>query len=487
VNAQQVCDGSGVCRGETQTPKVIQDLIDWVEAEGGFVHPSLEIRQRKSSFIHSNFTDENNDDDYSQLGLFVKDGVSPISKGTQILYIPRSTVMTSKEIGEYDRHNIRLLAETLTAHLKQQENNGTGPYGPYIHFLEEYVMEKTFVPATWSEMGKFALEYMIEDEGFTSFDEFLYNDERDAGIADNEEWEGTVQTIMTRSRENALAPIYDIIQHSNDKAKINVAVANGQNVSGLAGIHRDGQKILTEEGFGVNALQNLNPGNELLHSFGGRKHEYLHDYGYMDFGLGMNDLLRDYGLVDTYPQRWYFSAHEIDIEIHLLHQENEGDEPNLELRWLLPSRPNDEFLSDYGKILEEYLERRDMLSDAPDVHEIPEYEFYTIWEYIQSYITALDLLIHEGNKDRQGESDYITQEEMSIIDNIDKEYFQTYQCNTLYYLENHDPLDFIQSSYQQVDFYFNNKTMDTCLYLDDVYQQCRVSEIIEFLLLEITL
>ena len=109
---------------------------------------------------------------------------------------------------------------------------------------------------------------------------------------------------------------------------------------------------------------------------------------------------------------------------------------------------------------------------------LPSREFEALVQYMSSNIKAVELILQEAASFRDAnESDHLVQEATVVINNIDPFYFQIYQFNTLIrclFDEDLDPIQELKTAHQTIDFYMEKDTDDICLYLDDVYQQCRV-------------
>lgn len=468
----QVCNADGVCEAELDKKHddvegVLQSLFNWFRAEGGFIHPNLSIGYK---LIPDDGQGEDGSDDYPSysFGLFVKQNET-ITEGEKILYFPPHTMINVPRKGEFGSEDVCQLAENL-AHELFLHKTGESTFGPYVDFIERFALYEANVPGTWSQPGKELLHEIVEDGDFTSFAEyhrcFLFNI---FGEADDDEHEenqdlnnidhviAVIEASLSRGRDKNLVPIYDIINHSNDPNKINIAKT---------------AEIDAGEGFGVKATRAMKSGEEIMHSYGLGEPTYDHDLGFTHYGIGTSELFRDYGFVEPYPQRWHFATHGIDFAIH------EGQDKQLELVWLSGSTPDDDAVYFFQHEVHHFKMFLNEISSWRK-SDVPADELKLIREFLSAYLTAMKMAVEKTAVYREdNESEYSVQEETLIINDLDSRLFQQYQCNTLIqrvFDGDFETIETMRSAYQKITYYRDPETDDVCLYLDGVYQQCVVS------------
>ena len=126
------------------------------------------------------------------------------------------------------------------------------------------------------------------------------------------------------------------------------------------------------------------------------------------FEFGTPEILRDYGFVEQYPQRWIFHKREVGFDI----VEDTPGSGKLELIWL-DGRVNEEFdylfeVTDEGiAFLRSHLGRLKSLNEtvlqplffgSPVSEVIPRNELKTLVEYYEALTTAIEMAV-EASKD----------------------------------------------------------------------------------------
>jgi hypothetical protein len=454
----------------------LQALTDWFRAQGGFFHPALEIR---FSRLEEDDIIEDDDEPSYKFGLFVKSDAI-VKEGEQILYLSKNTLISMERKGLTRAEDICLISKELAVERIANQQQKCA-FGPYIDFLEEFALGNVYLPAMWSNDGKYLLS-KIYPKLETTFQQYFncvnnviipevdadssddYDD--DSNMYDEVFWEKTLQMALSKSRNGMFCPIYDIIGHSNDPDKINV-----KNVDQIGSE--------AANGFGVNAIRDISPGEEIFHSYGLGQARHIVEYGILDFGMGTPDILRDFGILEMDQQRWYLETFQIDIAI----RRKNATEP--ELIWLSDNQTIDDdaiyFISseiERLKTVEEEMIEGMKSNESAMLHESEPLEQRISSQLLASMISAYGILLKEAKKMIVDQSTYELNEEKFYINCIDNFYFQTYQCDTLtldVWQNAFDEIDSFRSAYQQIDYYRNPKTEDVCLFLDGVYQQCMVS------------
>eukprot|EP00980_Cylindrotheca_fusiformis_P018572 scaffold6155_cov108-Cylindrotheca_fusiformis.AAC.7 len=479
-NAQVGSNGMG---SDEIVEEAVQSIVTWVRDQGGFIHPSLAIGYKLKPDDEQVKNDPKEGDLPSyDFGIYVKSGEPPIEKGEQILYIPRSTMIGVPEKGNFLVENVCLLADRLAEELHHWETTKTSKFGPYIDFLDRLVLYEANLPATWSTAGKDLLVEITEDADLTTFTMYTqcfefdiftgspYQSDYEDDLDDDEYLNALIEAAVSRGRDNNLVPIFDFINHSNDPKKINMALSS---------------KIDAGTGFGVHATRNIVAGEEILYSYGLGTPTYDQEHGVMDYGIGTVDLLGLHGFVEDYPQRWHFAMHSVDFAISRTTSDSTGSSTSideagdltdrLELTWRSGQIPDDDAVSHFQEELDRlsFLQKELRAGVEPT---IPDIEVRILGQFLSAYRIALKLVIDAASSHGDpDESKYALNEETVVINNVDQRLFQVYQCNTLIqrvFDQSFETIDSMQSAYQEITYYRNPKTNDTCLYLDGVYQIC---------------
>ena len=108
------------------------------------------------------------------------------------------------------------------------------------------------------------------------------------------------------------------------------------------------------------------------------------------------DILRDYGFIERFPQRWHFINNEIEFDL------DEDENGELELRWIDQPRPHDFKSREQIKIeLKWEIQRLRRLKnidwnfalEAKEDHGIPPNEWDTIWKFVDANIVAMSVAL----------------------------------------------------------------------------------------------
>jgi len=491
---------------EYDTPEEsLQSLMDWVRGKGGYFHPSLGVGY---SFLHNN---EFGRPTY-RFGVYVKDGADTIPQGETLMSIPPEAIIQVAREAEADDVGevLCLLADQLVFeryYNRQKEQaavdggGGDTPVGssyePYIKFLESYGVDHSRIPSTWSYAGLHTLRQVFKNDGyfFTSFQEFYrcfqfdlfgegndYRHKNDPMMEENEYWDEVLEIAHSHGLPyNKLVPVFDLIQHSNNPQKINVEVTSAS------------IQVNLQHNWEVFASRDLEAKEELRFS-----HYTDTDGGDNAMTKHSKDVFMNHGIVEDYPQRWTWETHGLTVTVDpkatAINDADDDEQPELELTWLVGDIPDDDtiyYLQTEQSIWSQYYNGvagmpTEVTSNGDSQAENEEeedddlilpYEKQLLLKYIDAHLTAIELVIAEATAYRQSlnETEYQVQEEKFVINNVDKTYFNQYQCNTLIqrvFDNDFDTIEHFRSAYQQINYYRDPDTDDVCLYLDGVYQQC---------------
>lgn len=311
-------------------------LLEWVRSQGGYFHPKLELRYGDGLF-----------------GVFASQDI----KQDEILAsIPWNCIIHTETFGRFENCDVvELLAEQLESPNKS----------PYVASLQHAAQEHTsLLPTNWSPQGQ---ELLLEVTGngilppndplMTEF-EWKHKCER---VHKN-----AALLVMTHGEDIGMVPLTD---------KFN---SRGGNYTGAYFSIVDGDDV----GLEIKALRNLKAGEQVYTNY--------QDYGQ----VGTPELLRDYGFVEMYPQRWIFHDQGIAFDVE------ETETGVLEIKWVkkifnkkyrLPNKEIITFLQEELVRLEgiySELQRKEM--------KVPENELRTITQFCRDYTTAIARAIEDA-------------------------------------------------------------------------------------------
>eukprot|EP00980_Cylindrotheca_fusiformis_P018322 scaffold5975_cov99-Cylindrotheca_fusiformis.AAC.7 len=244
----------------THLDEVVQELIDWMKAKGGYIHPKVQVRRWNMSdpnSFYGVFLDDNDDENDGWV----------IGKDELLMTVPASALLkVSDEYMFGDQFYPETLCELAWTLKKEYDLGETkSVYGPYIKYLK--LQPKDRLPVMWSNAGKKLLLKVQGDLEMTDFNRDTaegkhmvdWIDDWFGGLAcliDDEDGDRLEDFFLAlaaqRGYDYALVPIYDMLNHHNGNVNTETRPS-----------------IFDEDGFGVYALRELQPGEELFYSYHG--------------------------------------------------------------------------------------------------------------------------------------------------------------------------------------------------------------------------
>jgi len=271
-------------------------VIEWVRSQKGYFSDKLEIRRMDAS------------DPKSPFGIFAEED---LQAGETIMQIPRQCYIhifddarDAKKNGsmdvtltEYNDSLCRLAQRTM----KEMKLGDKSTYAPYVRYLNN--QSRSQLPATWSEKSKVLLRGLFppDDDGvdWIDFDFkggcFEFNDPFE---------EHVVALIKQRGYDTALIPLWDMVNHDNGK------------------INTDNTSIYDKDGIRVISSRAIKKSEEIFASY-----DKCLDCSDLSTYWGTNEILRDFGFVESYPRRVIYYDEGIWFEVW------EGAGGEKEIRW----------------------------------------------------------------------------------------------------------------------------------------------------------
>lgn len=314
--------------------------VEWLRSNGGFYSPKVSI---------SPLFQPEDPNAFVPLGLFATE---PFAKGETIMIIPRPCLLTAGPDSED-------MCVTATNLVEERRLGSTSQFAPYVSYL--FSKDRVPLPSTWSDLAQNLVRQIRgrnlppEDLTDVSFEGHCDHVAIDDG--DEEDLNFAYLTVVSRAWSDKLVPVFDMMNHHSGPY---------WNVDSSS-VH--GTKDLT-----VHATRDIPAGEQLFLSYmdcideKGFENEYV-----------LPQMLRDFGFVDLYPQRWTFPALGNDIVFDI--------DSNGELHWRTDEPDPQQIL-----VLKKELHRVSNLKAyvnvmAPQIES--EYERSTTLDYYDSLTFAL--------------------------------------------------------------------------------------------------
>lgn len=321
-------------------------IVEWVREQGGFFSDKLEIRRMDPNNLST------------PLGVFASQDIEPKEP---LLFVPHECFISlwddaaeddDEDVGFYK--NLCSLSQLLAKELKMGNES---KYGPFIQYIK--AQKQGQIPATWSDPGKRLLRRILPT---------------DSDIIDWIEWnfedcdvdEHTLALTVQRGYDTALIPIWDMFNHWNGH------------------VNTENDPMYANDGLKVRAATSIHKGDELYATY----NECV-DCKETLWYWGTPEILRDFGFVEPYDQRWVYYRKGIWFEI----SEQDGE---LIVEWDIaddgygvPGNKKIKFLeSELVRIQHAILKKRPA--------NVPEHEWTNILAFQKASTRALSLAIQSA-------------------------------------------------------------------------------------------
>ena len=329
---QQGGEGRRVNHGEAQ--------VEWLRSRGGYFNPKLAFHPPSKNSHDDRGTEKEDGDDGPQTALQGVFATERVFENETLMTIPRRCLLTSG--GSY---NVCDTARRLHHEMELFRRGLTSEFAPYIHYLSD--LPSGQIPTAWSAAGQELFVEVRSEElppmevAERSFDIECWEGDDPAAAAS---LETAYSLLVQRSWDDILVPVLDMMNHRNSGRH-----TQWHNVDSTS-IHDE-----TRDKIRVFARRDIEAGEQLYLSY--NECADCHDIALQ---YGLQDIFRDYGFVEQYPQRWMF--HEVNFVRRLEHvvfeidtkdgsqlssedgNKNKPEEPpgakELQLTWLSDAKPN---------------------------------------------------------------------------------------------------------------------------------------------------
>ena len=472
---------------------IADSLMEWVTStDDGYIDPNIEIRP----------INEDSDTDSKSVhgyGLFAKEDI-PIK--TLLFRIPPSLFLDSTEkdavLTPLVCGTVRNIAHHLSlVDVHDEENDddsdsdSVSPYAPYMKYLL-HTQSPDILPSAWSDDGKELLEQLIrgdDDENDESEPivlppdyptEWLTDDwaqECDGSDDPNEEFAALL--VISRSWDDLMIPIYDIMNHDNER--VNTAM---NNVRGNRG-----------DALSVTSSKVIKKGEQIYTTY-----NMCVDCAERMASYGTPEILRDYGFVEGYPQTYVFHNIDLSFRVNEVADADAGDDSDngkkvVLTEWIEGGQHIDEeVVEELREHLSAIGDRKELLLSSREDSEygdIPDHEWNTLVQFANNMSKALQAAIDSADvEDHEcivegtclvtslNRYEDLVRRKMTAWTETDDSW-PTCDVKSLMDQFNEpedggtfDLIDEIKSPYQHLSFMMHPETKDTCFDIDNTIQIC---------------
>ncbi|KAG7368315.1 spermidine synthase [Nitzschia inconspicua] len=331
-----------------------REIFNWISGSTeGWITPKQDVRRE----VPGDFN--------SPLGVYA---TKRIEKGEVIARIPWDNIIKS----DIPNEDGQLCCGTVTAIAREMKLGNRSKYAPYAVYLNGEADSQ--IPSAWSEPGKALLKEVLGDGLPPDDPDDWINDwvRRCKGDPSDKIARKAALLVVQRSDDSIMIPAYDAYNHRNG------------NWTNTKTILEEGKYHLTT------ATKRIEPGQQIMISYNqceqcpGRK-----------FGYGTAEILRDYGFVEYFPQRWHFVEDEIEFDL------DKDDEGKLVLHWQEQPRETDAKTREQIKVeLKSEIQRLRRMKNIDwnfefedRDHGIPRHEWDNIWKFVDANIIAMSVAL----------------------------------------------------------------------------------------------
>eukprot|EP00978_Attheya_sp_CCMP212_P048228 scaffold489782_cov110-Attheya_sp.AAC.1 len=226
-------------------------------------------------------------DPNSYFGVFAREDVD---KKERLMEVPKSCYLGIWDIQVHNTSktrysdNVCLNAQKL---MNETKLGTKSEFAPYIEYLE--TQKPGQLPAMWSESGQKLLRKVAPKGKKGPLLDWM-NKHKESGCiqSGNVFEEHAIEIIIQRGFDIFLIPIWDMVNHHNGR------------------INTEHNPMNSEEGIKVLASKDILAGEEFFMSY-----DFCTDCPGTENKWGTPEILRDFGFVEPYPQRWTFHEPEI--------------------------------------------------------------------------------------------------------------------------------------------------------------------------------
>uniref|UniRef100_A0A7S1YJJ5 SET domain-containing protein n=1 Tax=Grammatophora oceanica TaxID=210454 RepID=A0A7S1YJJ5_9STRA len=360
----------------------IEPLITWLKQRNGAFSHKIEVRKIPAGSGSTRY------------GIFAK---QDLVEDEELVVIPREAMLTAERRRRSTTSSglqasdttVPLWCDTVRALSKEMKLGSESNYSAYVEYLNAQPFDQ--IPTSWSDKGK---ELLLELLGQNQQDKRLHFPPIDPVDFLEVEWEqfckGSRDDMIERKAailhqargwDEFMVPVFDMMSHRNGPRWLNTKSNS---------VIRD----LGSPSVNVTASRDIKAGEEIYNTY-----SHCIDCGNRKLNYGTPEILRDYGFVENYPQRWILTR-TFRFEIDEVFEHDEAHSNNIEhptgalkIRWLSGGRPSNATML----VVHQHLERLRGADTAGSLFRtlaasgvVPRNELDMILGYRRAAIVALE-------------------------------------------------------------------------------------------------
>jgi len=430
------------CDGESTNNEAHQ-LVQWLIDEEGTFNPKLEVRR----------TDP--DKDSSAYGIFAKE---KLEEEELLLSIPNESFITPS----YKDTPEDLPCALVERLIKEIELGDSSDYAPYVNYLLSLPTGQ--LPSTWSDAGQQLLHDVLrldenEPQRLPPVETCTWIEEDWLGVCDGKDDPLSIQAaslVIQNFDYDKLVPVVNIMRHRNGRW-LNTHTSSAH----------EGIEVNVRASRIIEAGEELYTTQNLCDDCEGKNEE----------NYGTPELLRDYGFIENFPQRWIIQNEQFSFDIDEVYNSNGIATGELALTWL-----EDNF--EYIDLIDKELTRLENMSATHfEIRnlDVPDNEWEVALQFYNAYTVALSLAIEKANGyddktcPKKGECSFSSNNRyIDLHHKPDPHNYNDKACDHhgAMLFPDYLLLETIKSPYQELSFFRDPQNSETCFDLDSTVQIC---------------
>uniref|UniRef100_A0A7S1G0Z9 PABS domain-containing protein n=1 Tax=Corethron hystrix TaxID=216773 RepID=A0A7S1G0Z9_9STRA len=434
--------------GSCDDTSSVDKLIDWVQSNGGFFGPKHEFRRAIPGDLSSHF------------GVFATED---IEEDELLMSVPWKCILNDpkdaiKSFHNFADENMYFNCGSTQLLLDEMRKGDQSFYEPYTSYILDQPRGR--IPSDWTKAGKDLLEEIIGFDMLPPKDVVelvvLWKRFCEVEASDDPLVERALIEYHSRGDDDMLVPLFELYNHGN-------------------GMQANSYSEVT---FGVKqemfASRAIKKGDEITYSYSLNDDEDLDGIDTYD----TSQFLRDYGIVETLPQKWIIPEHGLSFKVVSTYEIIWNQEPEFEgIKFLEEQYERlNEIIGPRLKEIEKKA-RSGNIADTENYIPLPN-ELNTIRRYFNAIKSAISLALQSAVEE-WGEHAIefsVSYDDIQTPEQGDRHH-NSHENFPSYNFERPDPnwitIDLDPPGYQEIKWVGDPKKNDVCFVLDSwSYQSC---------------
>jgi len=293
---------------EQETKQAIQDVIDYVRDNDGYINEKLKIYRPPDSAVRGIYAMEELEKDEILCQLPWKLLISPENKYLYFKNVEKGEDDEGEEEYDEEEEYEMKFCDSIDMLYQDMKHNLT-PYGRFLRYHQPY----RYIPAVWTEGGKMVYRDILDPDGKPyHFDQYPLlcdmddMDEENQIWLQDELWIHADMLIRARADDWILMPFYDMTNHRNGPKYY-----NSHHIMDYG------------KSFTLTANRRIMAGEQIYNSY-----NECNRCGARQYDFDTAQLFMHYGFVEDYPRFFLIESARLKFRIYEEEEEEVKETPN---------------------------------------------------------------------------------------------------------------------------------------------------------------